>query len=90
MSNSQSDDTYSEAETVARREAALKRAFATPHKPHKPKRSPAEQTYVVLDGRMLIADVHLDDGRSMVADLYLNKESKEAGTPLERRVELER
>ncbi len=28
-------DTYSEAETVARREAALKRAFATPHKPHK-------------------------------------------------------
>lgn len=29
------DDTFSEAETVARREAALKRAFATPHKPHK-------------------------------------------------------
>lgn len=29
------DDTYSEVETVARREAALKRAFATPHKPHK-------------------------------------------------------
>jgi hypothetical protein len=28
-------DTYSEAETVARREAALKRAFAMPHKPHK-------------------------------------------------------
>lgn len=28
-------ETYSEAETVARREAALKRAFATPHKPHK-------------------------------------------------------
>ena len=28
-------DTYSEAETVARREAALKCAFATPHKPHK-------------------------------------------------------
>jgi hypothetical protein len=28
-------DTYSEAETVARREAALKRAFATPPKPHK-------------------------------------------------------
>jgi hypothetical protein len=28
-------DTYSEAETVARREAALQRAFATPHKPHK-------------------------------------------------------
>jgi len=28
-------DTYSEAETVARREAALKRMLATPHKPHK-------------------------------------------------------
>lgn len=33
----ESEDTYSEAETVARREAALKRAFATPHKPHKAK-----------------------------------------------------
>ena len=29
-------DTYSEEETVARREAALKRAFATPHRPHEP------------------------------------------------------
>jgi hypothetical protein len=29
------DDTYSEEETVARREAALKRMLATPHKPHK-------------------------------------------------------
>jgi hypothetical protein len=38
MSNSSDTETYSEAETVARREAALKRAFATPHKPHKPKR----------------------------------------------------
>jgi hypothetical protein len=27
--------TYSEEETVARREAALKRMLATPHKPHK-------------------------------------------------------
>ena len=32
----QDNDTYSEAETVARREAALKVAFATPHKPHRP------------------------------------------------------
>jgi hypothetical protein len=32
-------DTYSEAETDARREAALKRAFTMPHKPHKPKRA---------------------------------------------------
>lgn len=28
-------DTYSEAETEVRREAALKRMLATPHKPHK-------------------------------------------------------
>lgn len=28
-------DTYSEAETAARMEAALKRALATPHKPQK-------------------------------------------------------
>lgn len=33
-SNQQSADTYSEAETAARREAALKTMFATPHKPH--------------------------------------------------------
>jgi hypothetical protein len=29
-------DTYSEAETAARAEAALKRMLATPPKPHKP------------------------------------------------------
>ena len=29
------DETYSEEETVARREAALKRMLSTPHKPHK-------------------------------------------------------
>ena len=29
------DETYSEEETVARREAALKRMLQTPHKPHK-------------------------------------------------------
>ena len=34
-----SDETYTEAETVARREAALKRMLATPHKPHKPHNS---------------------------------------------------
>ncbi len=28
------ESTYSEAETEARREAALKTMFATPHKPH--------------------------------------------------------
>jgi len=31
----QKSETYSEAETEARREAALKRMLATPHKPHK-------------------------------------------------------
>jgi hypothetical protein len=29
------DETYYEEETVARREAALKRMLQTPHKPHK-------------------------------------------------------
>ena len=29
------DETYSEEETVARREAAIKRMLKTPHKPHK-------------------------------------------------------
>jgi hypothetical protein len=28
-------ETYSETETEARREAALRNMFATPHKPHK-------------------------------------------------------
>ena len=30
----QKAETYSDAETVARMQAALKRALATPHKPH--------------------------------------------------------
>ena len=36
MAHPEQTDTYSEAETVARREAALQRAFATPRKPHEP------------------------------------------------------
>jgi hypothetical protein len=36
MSKPSDTETYSEAETDARREAALKRMLATPHKPHKP------------------------------------------------------
>ena len=36
MADPKSDETYSEEEeTVARREAAIKRMLATPHKPHK-------------------------------------------------------
>lgn len=31
----QQDDTYSEKETIERREATLKRMLATPHKAHK-------------------------------------------------------
>lgn len=33
---SKSNEQYSEQETVERREAALKRLLATPHKPHAP------------------------------------------------------
>lgn len=43
MARKQSEDSFSERETIARREAALRRMLATPHKPHrtlktKPKR----------------------------------------------------
>lgn len=38
------DETYTEEETIARREAALKRAFAMPHKPHKPKPEKKDST----------------------------------------------
>ena len=33
---SKEPDTYSEAETVSRREATLRNMFATPHKPQRP------------------------------------------------------
>ena len=36
MDNDPKNDTYPEAETVARREAALKKLLATPHKPQRP------------------------------------------------------
>jgi hypothetical protein len=36
MMDPKSDETYSEDETVKRREAALKRMLNTPHRPHKP------------------------------------------------------
>jgi hypothetical protein len=38
------NDTYSEAETEARREAALKRMLATPHKPHKASRGKRQES----------------------------------------------
>lgn len=37
MADKDSDYAYSEVETKARAEAALKRMLATPHKPHKSK-----------------------------------------------------
>ena len=37
MAETPNDETYSEEETVRRREAALKRMLQTPHKPHKAK-----------------------------------------------------
>lgn len=40
------EDTYSEEETEARREAALKRMLATPHRPQKPlAEKPAKQRH---------------------------------------------
>lgn len=36
-------DSYSEAETVARRELALKRAFTMPHKPHQSSKAAKEK-----------------------------------------------
>jgi hypothetical protein len=36
MGDKQADDRDSEEETVQRRESALRRMLATPHKPHKP------------------------------------------------------
>jgi hypothetical protein len=36
MAEKKADETLSGDETVRRREAALKRMLATPHKPHKP------------------------------------------------------
>jgi hypothetical protein len=33
---SKQDDHYTKEETIARREAALKRMLSTPHQPHKP------------------------------------------------------
>jgi hypothetical protein len=35
MADPKADETYSEEETVRRREAALKRMLSTPHKPRK-------------------------------------------------------
>lgn len=36
MADSKDEKTYSDAETAARREAALTKMLATPHKPHRP------------------------------------------------------
>jgi hypothetical protein len=38
------EEAYSEVETKARREAALQRMFATPHKPHKASVKPRKES----------------------------------------------
>ncbi len=43
------DETYTEAETDARREAALKRMLATPHKPHKSGRTEVDYSDSLLN-----------------------------------------
>jgi hypothetical protein len=40
MSDPNQEEAYSEEETVARREAALKRMLQTPHTPHKEAKRP--------------------------------------------------
>lgn len=44
MAKTRDDDTYSEAETAARAEAALKRMLATPHKPHGPSKGKRKES----------------------------------------------
>lgn len=82
-------ETYTEAETIARREAALKRAFAMPHKPHTPLHRAVPSEFVVLDGQMYFAEVTRRDGDSMVANLYRTKADMKAGRAMERAVALE-
>lgn len=66
----------------------LRRMLATKPKPHKPARPTLE--FVILDGRLLPADIRERNGSSMVADLYRNLDDKEAGQAMERHVRLER
>jgi len=44
MGKPKQDETYSEAETEARREAALKKLLATPPKPHKGSNKKAKES----------------------------------------------
>jgi hypothetical protein len=44
MTNQTDLETYSEAETEARREAALRTMLATPHKPHKASRGKRKES----------------------------------------------
>ena len=88
-SDSADKETYSDAETEARREAALKRMLATPHKPHAPLHAALPPEFVVLDGQMYYAEVTARSGNSMVANLYRTKADVKAGRSMERAVALE-
>jgi len=46
-----SDDSYSETETVERREAALRRMLSTPHKPHKAGKKKTRKSRVAKKSR---------------------------------------
>ena len=63
---STSPETYSEAETEARREAALKRMFATPHEPHAPisgkKRKRLTKIYLLAGHYIIRETISLLDG----------------------------
>jgi len=43
------DETYSDAETERRREAALKRMLNTPHKPHDPLKSKSKPSRPMVE-----------------------------------------
>lgn len=63
----------------------LKRMLKTPPKP---KRTYANISYVILDGRFLVADIREHDCNSITADLYKNLSDFHKGSVMERGVNL--
>ena len=64
-------------------DAVLKRMLETPPAPHK-----SPQHFIVLDGKMLVADITQRGNGSMVADLYRNIADFRSGRSMERAVNL--